>query len=380
LPTIAVFNLCVAVSLLFLTLFDYYIVGIRIMDFVALLMLILSLYILILRKSVVYSDERDIRKLLPMFLLISIYVIFGIASDTENVKACLGLMLGVTAFGFFYIVPLSSSNLYRYLGIGLYIHTSLMLFQFIYYYTTGTIFNFHAILNIEPRLLSTIFRPAGLFQEPAVYCLSCFLILTLRQRIRPGHMEASDWYTALTLPITFSFWGIGALLVYLSFVRLHYMIILLTAVLAVFSYVMTTTNLDENSFFKLGQTRIFNAEADGSVQDRYGGVKNLLENPLGSTPLWFGRGANTDFIDVGGNAFSFMLNSFGIIGSLMFFFIYFTLNQKAGLHRNLFFVLFTLTAAPIWTGMAYWVWLSLMAKPYERSFTAGYKPSLSVDN
>jgi hypothetical protein len=353
-------------ALFLVTLFDFYLVGVRIMDLMALLLVGVALLFSHRAKIKFLTHIEYVRKLLVLILLVIIYVAIGMAADIDNAKACLGFMFGIAIFCFYYIVPLSKRKLYQYLAIGLFIHTTFMLIQFFYFYTVGSVLNFHMIVGIEPRLLSSIFRPAGLFQEPAIYCLNTFMLLTLRQRLRPNVMTKSDWYAALTLPLTFSFWGLGAVGVYMTIARPKIILALIPVLVIACVYVFIAFDIGDNPFYEMAKTRTTNLEADGSAQDRYGGIYKLFQSPSGNAELWFGRGVNTDFDELGGNGFSFMFNVFGIIGALLFILIYLTLLQKAYLAQTLFFFLFTLTAAPIWTGLAYWLWLCFMAKSFGR--------------
>jgi hypothetical protein len=363
-PNLAYQSLLI-LALFFVTLFDFYFTGVRIMDFIALFSVCGAMLIGHYAKINFQSDVQHIRKLLPFILLVIIYVVLGLATDMENAKACLGFMFGLIIFLFYYLLPFNKKKLYKYLSIGLLIHTTFMLIQFFYYYSVGSVLNFHSIVGIEPRLLSSIFRPAGLFQEPAIYCLNSFLLLTLRQRLQPGAMTKSDWYAAVTLPITFSFWGLGALLVYMTVARPKIILSLMPVFIISGIYIFISFDIWDNPFFEMAKARTSNLEADGSAQDRYGGVYKLFQNASGNAELWFGRGVNTDFDELGGNGLSFMLNVFGIIGGLLFILVYLTLLPKTHLARTMFFFLFTLTAAPIWTGLAYWLWLCFMAKPFD---------------
>ena len=169
------------------TLWDFYIAGVRPLDFVAMILLIGAVVVARSPRGE-FIRGVDTSVIAPLSLIgaiVAIYGVVGIASDTENAKPVIGVVLSVLAmFAIMAGVP-SSDRMASITIRGLIaIHCGAQLLQAAVYYSTGQILNFHAIVGLEPRVLSSIFRPAGLFREPAIFSLAMILLLGIKAHLR----------------------------------------------------------------------------------------------------------------------------------------------------------------------------------------------------
>ena len=110
-------------------------------------------------------------------------------------------------------------------------------------------------------------------------------------------------------------------------------------------------------------SRVTNLSTDGSAQGRYGGIDVFFDDPARHWVVWFGRGINNDYEQFGSAGFTFLLNSFGIIGSLALAVCIVFLSRRIRISLLLLIGLI-LTAAPIFTNVA---WLSAIALMMQRS-------------
>ena len=213
-------------------------------------------------------------------------------------------------------------------------------------------------------LISTIFRPAGLFEEPAAYCLTSFMLIILKLRLVPK-IDFFIIMSFITMFLSLSLWGIISVTAILIFLyrnkfSLWFSIFLLITLTGTIAALLGITGEE----FAITR-RLLTIGEDGSRQQRFGELANipflLTTDPI----LWFGNGPNSkNYIYLGANALGYMLATWGIAGSLLFFGLYLADVKKENLMITVFGILLGLTAGVIWTVFFWWAWLALMIKKY----------------
>jgi hypothetical protein len=347
------------------TLWDFYWVTVRPMDFVAVVLLVAA--VIVSQGSIgEFRRPLDLAVGVPLSLLggiILVYGIIGIFVDVQNAKPVTGIVLSVLAmFAIVAGVPPNDRVLSVTVRTLIVIHCGALLLQAAVYYVSGQVLNFHFFLGLEPRLLSSIFRPAGLFLEPAVFSLAMILMLGIRVRLR----EPFDWYEGLALIcvlISLSLWGIGAVVIYLLLFRRALLMVITSTAAVVALLWIEQADLLVGKIVRFFFSRVANLSTDGSAQGRYGGIDIFFDDPARHWVVWFGRGINNDYEQLGSAGFTFLLNSFGIIGSLALAVCIVFLSRRIRISLLLLIGLI-LTAAPIFTNVA---WLSAIALMMQRS-------------
>jgi hypothetical protein len=307
-----------------------------------------------------FSRPVDPAVIAPLSLLggvILVYGIIGMVADPQNAKPVTGIVLSVLAmFAIVAGVPPNHRVLSATVHALIVIHCSAQLLQVAVYYISGQVVNFHAFLGLEPRLLTSIFRPAGLYLEPAVFSLAMMLLLGIRVRLRLP-FDRYECLALICVLISLSLWGVGAVVIYLLLFRRAVLAAASVAIAGVAILWADQANLLIGHVVRFFLARVTSLSTDGSAQGRYGGLDLLFDDPARHWVVWFGRGINNDYEQLGSAAFIFLLNSFGIIGSLALGLCIVFLSRQIRISLLLLIGLI-LTAAPIFTNVA---WLSAIA-------------------
>lgn len=346
------------------TLWDFYWVTVRPMDFVAVVLLVAA--VIVARSSIgELAKPLDLSVIVPLSLLggiILVYGVIGMLVDAQNAKPVTGIVLSVLAmFAIVAGVPPNDRVLSVTVRILIVIHCGVQLLQAAVYYISGQVLNFHAFLGLEPRLLTSVFRPAGLFLEPAVFSLAMILLLGIKVRLR----EPFDWYEGLALVcvlLSLSLWGAGAVVIYLLLFRRTLLAVMTATAVGVALFWADQADLLVGHIVRFFVSRITSLSTDISAQGRYGGIDVLFDDPARHWAVWFGRGINNDYEQLGSAGFAFLLNSFGIVGSLALAVCIVFLSRRIRISLLLLIGLI-LTAAPIFTNVA---WLSAIALMMEK--------------
>jgi hypothetical protein len=358
-PGVRLSSIMVGMAFACSTLWDFYFAGVRPLDFIA-VFLLMGAVVVARSPRGEFIRGVDASAIVPLSLIgaiVAIYGVVGIASDTENAKPVVGVVLSVLAmFAITAGVPFSDRMVSITIRSLIVVHCTAQLLQAAVFYSSGQILNFHAVVGLEPRLLSSIFRPAGLFREPAIFSLAMILLLGIKTRLR----EPFDRYEGLALVcivFSLSLWGIAAAAIYLLLFRRSLLVVVSVIVSGVILFMTDRTFavMERVSVFFL--TRIAGFSTDGSAQGRYGGIDVFFADPARYWEVLLGRGINNDFEQFGSAGFIFLLNSFGIIGSLSLVLCIVLLSR--GVRASVLLLIgLTLTAAPIFTNVA---WLSAIA-------------------
>jgi hypothetical protein len=251
-------------------------------------------------------SQRDLYLFGMLFLWFICYLILGSVNYEELTKISMGFFLGLAVFSMTYLLNPKIEKLIKSIDFYLKINILFLFFQLFYYYSFGDLLNpFEKLgLGLEPRALGQIFRPTGLFLEPATYSLTMMMVLSLRQKV----ILKFDFLAALTLfsiLMTFSFWGIVAVGFYL-FIKTNILskIKLLTLFLvSLFLIALTMPGFLDMDVFNWLTLRLENISHDNSLVDRYkflfldGGSLSVLH-------FLFGHGFSNNFSMLGSSGLS----------------------------------------------------------------------------
>jgi hypothetical protein len=366
-PSLAPWKICLISAIVAcLSFWDFFIGEIRIFDFVGLLLFFCVLASIAIAHvgNAPQIERQTLLTVAVLFFLVFVYSLIGIQSHPDNLKPSVGMLFGVLILTLGRCLVLEDHLLDRSIAIVAWIHISAFFFQLGVFYSTKQVVNFHALFGLQPRLISFVFRPAGLFLEPAIYCFfACSLFFLRRQRNRP--FVALDALLILSMVLSLSLWG-TAIAIALFFVfrtRLALFITMGLSIAAIFA--LDLQNLSHSLVFQFFEMRLSGLGSDASAQGRYGGTFEWLFSLLANPAILFGNGINNFFEEHGSNGWAFILNSMGLIGTSILFVL---LSLLAPPRRWIFFsaaFAILLTAAPLWKTFYFWCWIALMLRPTE---------------
>jgi hypothetical protein len=336
------------------SLFDYYIHGVRVFDLIA---------GLFAGYWVVFVLKKHLTWTRAIYLcIISIYFLYGMLNENLPKSAVGSLLIAIflTASGV-KITALKSQPQGIVVFLTLF-HAALLISQLLASVIFDTVLNYHAYADLEARLEGAIFRPAGLFLEPAIFSLFIFLNALLLEE-KSKYFELVHWVSITSMTLSLSLWG-GAFALILT-IRL----ILLTThrplnfmLLLVFGYILTSLANISTEILDWFTRRTSDLSSDNSYHDRFLLIFNFFDE---STPvILFGKGLGVNFEYFGGSGFVFIIANFGMVGFfLLFFATYIMLNR-----RGLLPLFALLSAAPIFNYFFVWIWLILYSsRKYENS-------------
>jgi hypothetical protein len=356
-----------------LSLWDFYIGEVRVFDFLGLVLALAAAAALPVTRATVGLNRSTILITSLLFLLILVYSVIGIAQHPDNLKPSIGMLLGVSALMIVATLPLSARAVdacIRYLA---YAHLTAFFLQLLYYYAAGDVLNYHALLGVESRLVSIVFRPAGLFLEPAIYCFFvCSLFLLRRQRAVP--LRLLDALLLISMVLSLSLWGVSIAYLLFAIFWPRRALVTTLAVGVVLLVSLKTLDYVHLPVYLLFSSRLSDLSSDASAQGRFGGTLNLLRSALANPSVVFGNGINNFFEEHGSNGLAFIINSLGLIGALLLLSLCLLLAPPRQWVVFLLGMAIVLTAAPLWKTLYFWAWMGLMLKPVigtSRERTAG---------
>lgn len=327
-----------------LCLFDFYKWGFRIFDLICYGML----FFFIASAS---ENFRVVRSQLFVFFLALLYTVFGVSFGGYLPAA--GAML-VNVFLYFIF---SSEDLYlenKHIRFALLVNIVFFYIQLFVYYGAGHLVNFHEFTDIEPRLMSSIFRPAGLYYEPAIYCLSVFVLLMiiLGRKSKLGLIEVCA-ISSLVLSISFlGFFFAGLVLIWLVKEK-KYFLPLTAVVLAILAY----QYIDE-SFVDFVFGRLSDINSDASANERYGSFLTALSFPaLIQTAFGMGFGANYEMY--GSSAISAAISSIGFFGVGIF--MLWLIKSASDRFATLLVMAGVFVSAPVFSYAIFPFWIACLA-------------------
>jgi len=286
----------------------------------------------------------------------------GIANDWNNFfKPCLGICIGLLTFLFFYLREFKINILIFYLSALIYIHVFLLIIQCIVFYAHNYLINFHELIGVDPRVFGEIFRPSGLFQEPAHFALFTFMLFSLRYQII-RKFDLVGYIALFGMLLSFSFFSYLTVIIYVAFIfRKNIKLVLL---FALFLFILVSTpniiNIEGLSYIL---DRVNNFSNDNSFVARYSGLENILVLTNNFPYSIVGVGLTNDYLILGSSGLAFILNAIGLLGFSILIWDLWRLAKKG--NRLNFIVIFFLImlATPLWTSLFFWAWIGLMLNP-----------------
>jgi hypothetical protein len=337
------------------TLWDFYVGGIRPFDHLALLFLLTAIWADPARR---FNREGAAQTLLVLGTL-WLVVLTSFFRNADAWKPALGVLEG----GLVAIIVASSywrrEDIHRLLTVLIVVHAGAALLQFAVFYVAHYALNYQAFLGTTLRTgMATGFRAAGLFLEPASYCLMMFSLLSL-YRVTGARDARIELLGIATILLSISLWGWVSVLVYMALFRPRWGLFLLPVLVAVAAYVtvtLTTTEMNDNIIMWEIVNRVMHPGADTSSQARYGG---LFQIAIWDWKLWFGEGVKTDYDVFGNNGLSFLLTSGGFVGTALITMLWWMILPWGRKFQGLVSLAFMLSAASQWTFCWWWAWLAL---------------------
>lgn len=331
--------------------------GIRPLDIIGAILLALGLCSPHVRRQ--SSASADV--FLPILgLLVMGAAVTGAIADDANIRAAIGICAGVVVFVLFSFWPLTTRGVLRVLNAALVADVLGFWAQFTWYYASGTVLNFHAVLGGEPRVFAPFFRAAGLYLEPAHFALMSFSLLVLKIYFSE-RLDSICWATIIAMIACLSLWGAvsAAILLAVWFVRRRRGLLLVSLILiGVAMAVLITGFWQKISVLD----RLAHFASDPSAKARYGGLEQFSATQLWQFAFWFGRGVSLDYQGMGYNSLSYLFTSVGAMGVAVICGGV-VARSKSGMR---FYILATLslalTAAYLWTFMFWWSWLALIGR------------------
>ncbi|NDA64869.1 MAG: hypothetical protein EBX50_23015, partial [Chitinophagia bacterium] len=340
--------------LLLLSLWDIYLpsLGIRPLDFLMLFVIGLKVVWDLTGKNFYHikSDQLTIYSFLGFWCVG--YSVVGLVDSIDNLKPVVGFILGYLVFGFFYFTRINRQSILYCISFIIVVHVCYFILQMAYYYISGEVLNIYGGFGLEPRALSSIFRPTGLYLEPASYAVSMLMLLALRALF----LDKPDalFYVAIgTVVLSLSIWGILASSIFLLFaVRASPLVILSILVGLVLCVILFSDNQFIISIFDaFFFPRIQDFGNDNSAVDRYGGLMDLMNLSWNSI---FGMGVSNEYHIFGSSGLSFIVAAGGLVGLIIFLSLLALLNQGSQVFIKLALLVIFLTAAPMWNTFFWW--------------------------
>lgn len=349
-----------------LSLWDFYLGEIRIFDFLGLTMALAVLCLLApIRNGLALRLDRSATILtFALFSLVLVYSLAGIAAHPDNLKPSIGMLLGASVVVLVRGVDLRGRAIDDCIRYVAYAHLAAFYVQLAYFYTTHELLNYHAVLGLQPRLVASVFRPAGLFLEPAIFCfLACSIFLLRRQRQQS--FSGLDYLLLLSMVLSLSLWGIGvALILFFGFRPRTAVLSALAAAIVLILFIDIEKYLHSPAYLFF-ESRLTDLAADASTQGRFAGTLLLLSGLLTDPAVILGQGINNFFAEYGSNGFSFVVNSFGLIGTLLLVALFLLLAPPRQWLLFGLSIAILLTAAPLWKTLYFWLWIALMLLPVD---------------
>ena len=293
--------------------------------------------------------------------------IYGSITTIVDPKGILAFLIGLLVSISTIFLIFSKINLLKSFSIFAALHILAWLTQFFYFLFYGQLFDFvspftgtpSSALYVIPGHFS-IWRFPGLYDEPALYGMVSFFILTIRLSIKTFKWDVIDYLLALTSCASLSLTSIAltlsaALTTHLKKQRLNFT----QFIGLVFVILLIFWNPLDIRFFQYLEARLRNIANDPSVLERVsqGFDTFFLQNEI--TTL-FGVGVgNYSLIPAVGNGFSFIIIYFGIVGLFIFLANLYLLRIRLSVPKeNIFFILITLLGAQFFTKPIFWIWLT----------------------
>jgi hypothetical protein len=363
-------------ALVLFTFWDFYVLGVRPLDLAGFMLVFIPTVVFGLKTTSFLRNKYGFLLILATLLLL--YCVAGITASSDNVKTAVGIMSGFGVFLIFYSIPLEYLSLIKTINWLIIFHSVFLIFQLLIFYAGGVILDYHAWYGNEFRVGGVIFRPAGLYLEPAGFSLSLMMLLFLKLYTE-NRIDKYLFFGLISILLSLSFWGLVTSIVIILFQIFRSNsrpLLFLIPIIGIFIIMFPGTQ-ERLASYEVVELIVFRTEnilagGDLSAIDRYSSLSDQFENL--SLRTLFGYGIASG---VGGNALSNLLYIFGFVGLLSFISLLFALARSGDRLFYLTCVLIMLTAATnLITFYLWWAWLGIMttAKPGKRmllSFVRG---------
>lgn len=336
--------------LLFFSMFDFYKSGVRIFDIAA--FLLVSVFALIFIKAKPIQPISVIS-----FAVAGIYASAGLLSSQYYPTV---FALFVNCFLFYLLSQEELKPSQKQIEVVLLIHLFFFYFQYFYFYSTGSIVNYHSFTDIDPRLESSIFRPAGLFYEPAMYCYAQFMLTTMlaSKQSKYGVLET---LVMLSMVLSVSLLG---------FVFAAFILIRLLSnkkfILPIFCVLpISFVSLEQfETILTFVESRVMDLGSDASAEGRYGDFLNIFSSEHLIYHV-FGRGFGASFEQFGSSGASAAISAVGILGVVLF--SAWLLFKSRELVVGILSLVAIMISAPIFSYGIFPYWIANIVCHYSRS-------------
>lgn len=292
-------------------------------------------------------------------ILLHIYNIIGLFANDGAAAINLGLAACFYIFILFYFISIRSEDLAKVVDFVLVVQSTFLLFQFAYFLNTGEIFQFYSFLGLEARLESAIVRQAGLYLEPAHFCLAIAMLLSIRFKAT-GKIGHAGTLALISILPSMSVWGLGALILFFALAKPFLFLCFLAFAIPLSASIYTMASDLELEFVTyIVNDRLGRLDQDGSAQERFGGYGNMFTSLSDGVQGWLGEGFNNSYHEYGTNGISFLFNAIGLVGLVVFGLLCISLNRSRSDLRHYLPLLLILSGAPIVTNFMWWAWLGL---------------------
>jgi hypothetical protein len=289
--------------LLFFSMFDFYKSGVRIFDIAA--------FVLIIIFSLIFFNRKSLQPIPLISLSVAgIYASFGLLSS-ENYPTVFALF--INCFLFYLLSHKEFKPSQNQITMVLLIHLVFFFLQLLYFYAVGDVVNYHHFTDIDPRLESSIFRPAGLFYEPAIYCYAVFILTTMLdpKKSKYGFPEA-----VVMVSMVLSVSLLGFFFAFFILIRLVFNKKYIAPILCFLPIIFVSKEQIEMIFIFI-ESRVLDLGSDASAEGRYGDFSDLFS----SENLIFhlvGRGFGASFEQFGSSGASAGITAVGVVGVVLF--------------------------------------------------------------
>lgn len=274
---------------------------------------------------------------------------------STNWKPVTGVVLGLAIFVLTSIRPARPTAVEQFTRWLILLHGGALLLQFVWYRSTGSIVNYHAITGGAPRLVGAFFRPAGLFLEPSLVSVCLTMLVMLRFRVM-GRLDRISVFGLASMLLSLSLLGVAAVAYLLIRARPLLGGIISGAVVAGGAVAVSLLPRD-GAIYSLILARVTNIGSDTSAQSRFGGL--LGDGGDTGVIAWlFGGGVGYDYVALGSSGVGFVIAAVGAVGLgllLLGLALAARPNDRITAPLDVFFLLL---GAPFWTFFIWWWWLA----------------------
>lgn len=344
-----------------LTLWDLYVeaAGVRPLDFLV-LFCIMTIGGLKLAQgdTNIRATEFHVAYIILSMTLISAVV--GALGQADSAKIAFGVTLGLIVFLYFCWSDIRSDVLERTIEVILKIHVGFFIFQWLFYQAFGIYVSPFYLVGVEVRAFSNIVRSTGLFLEPATYCITTAMLVVMRY-LFIRKVDFLYVISCLTMILSVSFWGIGVGFIMLLGALFERPKRFLWGLLPL---VMALPFLLSFNYEKIAQItwvldRFDGLSKDNSTNDRYlAALDGVGERAV--TELIFGQGISYNYLDLGSNGLGFIISAIGLFGFIALFIALLFVSNFRRVHITFAALIVSLSAAPLWNTMIWWMWLALL--------------------